>query len=124
MESAEMAADVVLDALRRGDTSRWTLAAYEDRWNRERGRRWALQRMVGELLYDFDAGQQSRFVRNVGRLSDEQVDRLQQYELTPLELLSLYPFRARDVRKVPALLRHLRSGYERLHARDRLGRNQ
>lgn len=108
MESAEMAADVVIDALARGDTSRETLLEYERRWNREKGPKWKIQRMVGELLYDFDADQQNRFVRNADRLSDEQADRLQRYELTLPDLFTLYPFDPKDIPKVPTLLRHLR----------------
>ena len=107
MESAEMAADAVLDALRADDFSRDTLAEYEARWNREKGPKWRTQRVVGELLYDFDADQQNRFVRKAGDLSDEQVARLQRYELSVPDLLSLYPFKVRDVAKVPTLVRHL-----------------
>ncbi|ELY41831.1 NAD(P)/FAD-dependent oxidoreductase [Natronorubrum tibetense] len=110
MESAEMAADVVLDALRKGNISRRILSAYEDRWNRKRGSRWKIQRIVGELLYDFDASQQNRFVRNVGQLSGEQAARLQRYELTLFDLLSLYPFAPKDITKAPTLLRHIRVG--------------
>jgi digeranylgeranylglycerophospholipid reductase len=108
MESAEMAAAVVLDALRAGDTSRERLAAYERRWNERKGRRWRTQRIVGELLYDFDPDQQERFVRAAGRLSPAQLDRLQRYDLTLRDLLGLYPFRPGDLRKLPALVRHLR----------------
>jgi digeranylgeranylglycerophospholipid reductase len=107
MESAEMAADAVLAALRRGDCSRERLAAYEQRWNGENGRKWQTQRMVGELLYDFDADQQNRFVHNAGDLSDAQTVRLQQYDLTIRDLLSLYPFKPKDIRKAPTLLRHI-----------------
>jgi digeranylgeranylglycerophospholipid reductase len=107
MESAEMAADVVIEALREGDTSRRRLIEYEKRWNREKGPKWKTQRMVGELLYDFDAEQQNRFVRKAGQLSDEQADRLQRYELTLLDLLSLYPFKPKDIPKAPTLLRHV-----------------
>jgi digeranylgeranylglycerophospholipid reductase len=107
MESAEMAADVVMDALRRGDTSRKALSAYEERWNREKGPKWKTQRMVGELLYDFDTEQQDGFVRRAGGLSTEQADRLQRYELTLTDLLSLYPFKLKDVPKAPTLLRHV-----------------
>lgn len=106
MQSAEMAADAALDALAAGDTSRERLAAYERRWNDEKGRHWKRQRAVGELLYDFDAGQQDRFVRAAGDLSDEQVRRLQRYELTIPDLLGLYPFTPGDLTRVPALLRH------------------
>jgi digeranylgeranylglycerophospholipid reductase len=108
MESAEMAADAVLRALDAGDTSREALSAYERRWNREKGPKWKLQRVVGELLYDFDADQQNRFVRKAGRLSAAQTDRLQRYELTLRDLLSLYPFRLGDLSKAPTLLRHAR----------------
>jgi len=107
MESAEMAADVAIDALEAGDVSRTALAPYEHRWNREKGTKWKTQRIVGELLYDFDAGQQDGFVERSGRLSAEQLDRLQRYELTVGDLLDLYPFRLGDLRKVPRLLRHL-----------------
>ena len=108
MESARMAADVAAEALAAGDTSRERLAAYERRWNRERGPDWKRQRVVGELLYDFDARQQDRFVERVGRLSPAQLDRLQRYELTLSDLLELYPFAPADLRKGPKLLRHLR----------------
>jgi digeranylgeranylglycerophospholipid reductase len=108
MESAEMAADVVLSALREGDTSREKLSAYESRWNREKGSKWKTQRMVGELLYDFDAEQQDQFVRKSGQLSPAQADRLQRYELTLGDLLGLYPFKLKDVPKAPTLLRHVR----------------
>lgn len=107
MESARMAADVAVRALESGDTSREALVEYERRWNREKGPKWRMQRIVGELLYDFDARQQTRFVERAGRLSDEQLDRLQRYELTVRDLLALYPFEPRDVSKAPRLLRHL-----------------
>ena len=107
MESAAMAADVVTDALAVGDTSREFLARYEKRWNREKGPKWKTQRMVGELLYDFDADQQDGFVERAGRLSATQADRLQRYELTLSDLLELYPFKLKDVPKAPTLLRHV-----------------
>ena len=107
MESAEMAADVVIEALDAGDTSREMLARYEQRWNDEKGSKWKTQRIVGELLYDFDAHQQDAFVRKSGDLSPEQLDRLQQYELSLPDLLSLYPFKVRDIPKAPTLLRHV-----------------
>ncbi|WP_324757278.1 NAD(P)/FAD-dependent oxidoreductase [Haloarcula sp. GH36] len=107
MESAEMAADVAIDALRAGDTSRSRLAAYERRWNDEKGGAWKLQRAVGELLYDFTSTQQDRFVRAAGGMSPTQLDRLQRYELTIPDLLELYPFRLADLWKVPTLARHL-----------------
>jgi digeranylgeranylglycerophospholipid reductase len=107
MESAAMAADVVADALAAGDTSREFLARYEKRWNREKGPKWKTQRMVGELLYDFDADQQDGFVERAGRLSATQADRLQRYELTLSDLLELYPFKLKDVPKAPTLLRHV-----------------
>ncbi|MWG36044.1 NAD(P)/FAD-dependent oxidoreductase [Halomarina oriensis] len=106
MESARMAADTAIEALLAGDTSRRRLAAYERRWNREKGSKWKTQRVVGELLYDFDAGQQDAFVERTGRLSDAAADRLQRYDLSVRDLLSLYPYRRRDLRKVPTLLRH------------------
>jgi digeranylgeranylglycerophospholipid reductase len=108
MESASMAADVAIPAVRSGDVSRDRLLAYERRWNAEKGRNWRVQRIVGELLYDFDADQQDRFVRNADALRSNQVDRLQRYELTLGDLLGLYPFKLRDVPKLPALLRHVR----------------
>lgn len=107
MESAEMAADVVINALGTGDVSQAKLVEYEQRWNREKGPNWKTQRMVGELLYDFDADQQNRFVQNVGELSGKQADRLQRYELTLLDLISLYPFKITDIPKGPTLLRHV-----------------
>lgn len=107
MESAKMAAESALDALQRGDTSRRSLSAYEERWNRDKGPKWKTQRVVGELLYDFDADQQNGFVRKIGQLSDEQAKRLQKYELTVADLLSLYPFKLKDIPKVPRLLRHI-----------------
>jgi digeranylgeranylglycerophospholipid reductase len=107
MESAEMAAGSSIEALKRGDTSRQSLSAYEERWNQEKGAKWKTQRMVGELLYDFDADQQDGFVRKVGQLSDEQAKRLQKYELTLTDLISLYPIKIRDVPKIPTLLRHI-----------------
>jgi digeranylgeranylglycerophospholipid reductase len=107
MESAEMAANVALAALDRGDTSRERLSVYEDRWNGEKGLHWRIQRMVGELLYDFTPGQQRRFVTSAGRLSDEQVDRLQRYELRLRDYLELYPFDPSDLSKVRTLARHV-----------------
>ncbi len=107
MESAKMAADTVIEALAVGDTSRARLREYERRWNAEKGSKWKVQRVAGELLYDFDADQQDRFVRKVGDLSAEQTDRLQRYELTLSDLLSLYPFKTTDVPKAPTLLRHI-----------------
>jgi len=108
MASAAMAADTVIDALARGDSSREALAAYERRWNRERGRAWRTQRMVGELLYDFSPAQQDGFVRRAGGLSEPQLQRFQGYELTLRDLLQLYPPAVGDLRKLPTLLRHLR----------------
>jgi digeranylgeranylglycerophospholipid reductase len=107
VESARWAADAALEALAAGDTSRERLAPYEQRWNDEKGAQWRIQRMVGELLYDFTPDQQNRFVRASGRLSDAAADRLQRYELSVRDYLSLYPFTPQDLRKVPKLLRHL-----------------
>lgn len=107
MESADMAADTVIEALRKGDTSEKKLIEYEKRWNRDKGSRWKMQRMVGELLYDFNAEQQNQFVKKAGQLSDTQVSRLQRYELTLIDLLSLYPPKLKDISKVPKLFRHI-----------------
>jgi len=107
MESASMAAEVAVPAVEDGDTSRERLVEYGRRWNREKGRDWKLQRMVGELLYDFDPGRQDRFVRKAGNLTAGQVDRLQRYDLRIRDLLALYPFDLGDVRELPALIRHL-----------------
>ncbi|MEF8852505.1 MAG: NAD(P)/FAD-dependent oxidoreductase [Haloarculaceae archaeon] len=109
MESARMAADVAIDALAAGDTSRRRLAPYERRWNDEKGFHWRVQRVVGELLYDFTPEQQARFVRKAGRLDEAGAARLQRYELSLRDYLSLYPFEPSDVRKVPRLLRHVTS---------------
>lgn len=108
MESASMAAEVAIPAVRSGEVTRERLVAYERRWNAEKGPHWRVQRAVGELLYDFDADQQDRFVRNADALDPTQADRLQRYELTPGDLLDLYPFKLRDLRKLPTLLRHFR----------------
>ena len=107
MRSAEMAADVALDALDRGDTSRDRLSGYEEHWNDEMGFHWRVQRIVCELLYDFTMGQQRRFVTSAGRLNEAQVERLQAYELTLSDYLDLYPFGRSDLRKVPELVRHI-----------------
>jgi len=107
MESARMAADVALDALDAGDVSRERLTAHERQWNAENGHQYRLQRLVGNLLYDFDADQQRRFVRNVGRLSETQLDRFERYEPTVRDLLDLYPAAPRDARKLPTLLRYV-----------------
>ena len=108
MESASMAAETARAALAAGDVSRDRLAPYERRWNRERGRRWRLQRVVGELLYDFTPAQQDRFVRAVGGLDEAAADRLQRYDLSVRDLLALYPFSPGDLPKLPRLLRHFR----------------
>jgi digeranylgeranylglycerophospholipid reductase len=107
MESAEMAAEVVMNGLETGDVSREYLSRYERRWNGEKGAKWKTQRIVGELLYDFDSRQQNRFVEKTGRLSAEQAERLQRYELTLTDLTSLYPFKLKDVLKTPKLVRHV-----------------
>ncbi|KAB7516103.1 FAD-dependent oxidoreductase [Halosegnis rubeus] len=107
MESARMAADVAIDALDADDVSRERLAAYERRWDGEKGWDWRLQRIVGELLYDFDAGQQDEFVRASGEFSRAGLDRLQQYDLSIRDLLRLYPARASDFLKLPRVARHL-----------------
>jgi len=108
MESAAMAVDVALDALDAGDTSRERLAPYERRWNDEKGFHWRVQRVVGELLYDFTADQQTQFVRKAGQMDAAGARRLQRYELSLRDYLSLYPFDPADVAKVPRLLRHVR----------------
>ncbi|PSP34336.1 NAD(P)/FAD-dependent oxidoreductase [Halobacteriales archaeon QH_10_67_22] len=108
MESAAMAADAVLTALDNDDPSHERLGAYERRWNERKGRQWQLQRVVAELLYDFDADQQDRFVRASDRLGAAGADRLQRYDLAVRDYLSLYPFSVGDLRKVPALARHFR----------------
>ena len=87
--------------------SRERLAAYERRWDGEKGWDWRLQRIVGELLYDFDAGQQDEFVRASGEFSQAGLDRLQQYDLSIRDLLRLYPARASDFLKLPRVARHL-----------------
>ena len=107
MESARMAVDVAVDALAAGDTSRERLAPYERRWNDEKGFHWRVQRIVGELLYDFTADQQASFVRKAGRMDEAGAARLQRYELSARDYLSLYPFDPADVKKVPRLLRHV-----------------
>jgi digeranylgeranylglycerophospholipid reductase len=104
-----MAVDVAMNALDAGDTSREALAPYERRWNDEKGLQWRIQRIVGELLYDFTAEQQASFVRKAGRMDEAGADRLQRYELSLRDYLSLYPFHPADVKKVPRLLRHVRS---------------
>lgn len=107
MASASMAAAVAGSALDDGDRSRERLRAYEERWNREYGGRWRLQRLLSDLLYDFTPSQQDRFVRAIARLGDGGADRLQRYDLTVRDLLTLYPFEPRDLRKLPGLVRQL-----------------
>jgi digeranylgeranylglycerophospholipid reductase len=107
MASASMAADAAGPALDAGDPSRERLRAYEDRWNREYGAKWRLQRLLSDLLYDFTPGQQDRFVRAVERLGDGGADRLRRYDLSVRDLLTLYPFEPRDLRKAPGLVRLL-----------------
>lgn len=107
MESARMAADAAIRALDAGDTSRKALLEYERRWNREKGRKWKTQRILSELLYDFDERQQNRFVERTRRLSEAQLDRFQRYEPTLRDLLALYPLDPRDVLKTPRLLGYL-----------------
>ncbi len=108
MESARMAADVAVRALDEGDTSREGLLEYERRWNHEKGRRYRTQRILSELLYDFDERQQDGFVRKSRKLDEAQLDRFQRYEPTLRDLLALYPLDPRDALKVPKLVRHLR----------------
>jgi len=107
MQSAAMAADVAVDALRAGDLSGERLRTYERRWNAEKGSAWKLQRIVGELLYDFDADQQDAFVERLGDLSARQAEQLRTYSLHPADLARLYPFRLADLSKLPRLLRHV-----------------
>jgi hypothetical protein len=64
------------------------------------------------LLYDFDADQQARFVRKAGGMDRAGACRLQQYELSARDYLSLYPFDPSDIGKLPRLLRHVRSAYD------------
>ncbi|MFC4357379.1 NAD(P)/FAD-dependent oxidoreductase [Halobium salinum] len=108
MESARMAAEVALSALRAGEVSRPWLLPYERRWNDRRGRAWKLQRVVSELLYDFDDAQQDAFVERVAALPPGKAERLRTYELDTLSLARLYPFRPKDLPKLPTILRHLR----------------
>jgi digeranylgeranylglycerophospholipid reductase len=107
MESATMAADVALEAVTTGDCSESRLRGYERRWNERKGRSWKLQRVVGELLYDFDADQQDAFVERVARLSPTEAEQLRTYSLGPVALARLYPFKFKDVRKFPTLVGHL-----------------
>ena len=107
MESAEMAADVAIEALDAGDTTRERLAASERRWNDRKGPYWKLHRAFAGLLYDFDADQQDRFVRRMGSLSPATAERFQRYDLTLRDVVGLYPFKPGDLRKVPAVVRHL-----------------
>ena len=105
MKSAEMAADAVCDALDAGDTSRERLAAYERRWNEQRGGHWRRQNLVSHLLYGFDADQQRRFAEKMGALSPAQVDRFETYDLTLRDYLSIYPYSLRDLGRLPGVLR-------------------
>jgi len=107
MQSGEMAAAVAIEALRDGATTRDRLETYERRWNERKGADWKVQRIVGELLYGFEPDRQDRFVRATDGLTDAQLERLQRLEPSLRDLLSLYPFGARDVRKLPSLLGHL-----------------
>ena len=107
MASASMAAATVGRAFSDGDLSRDRLCPYEERWNREYGDRWRLQRILSDLLYDFTPGQQDRFVRAIERLSDGGADRLQRYDLSVRDLLTLYPFEPRDLQKAPGFARQL-----------------
>ncbi|WP_266075820.1 NAD(P)/FAD-dependent oxidoreductase [Haladaptatus caseinilyticus] len=107
MASATMAATVATVALRADDVSETRLRQYDRRWNETRGGRWRLQRILSDLLYDFDTRQQDSFVRRAGRLSATKAERLRQYDLGMLDLAKLYPFALKDVSKVPKLLRRL-----------------
>ncbi len=109
MASASMAAATAAPALEADDLSRERLRAYEERWNREYGGKWRLQRLLSDLLYDFTPSQQDRFVRAVERLGDGGAARLGRYDLSVRDLLTLYPFDPRDLGKLPGLLRGLRS---------------
>ncbi|MFB6140744.1 MAG: NAD(P)/FAD-dependent oxidoreductase [Halosimplex sp.] len=107
MNSAEMAADAVVDALDAGDVSRERLAAYERRWKRDRGRHWRRQNLISHLFYGFDADQQRRFVQKIDGLSPAQVERFEAYDLTLRDYLSVYPLSGRDLLRVPRVLRRI-----------------
>lgn len=107
MESAEMAANVAAEALKEGDVSRERLQEYEDRWNQSKGDNWKIQRIGGELIYDFSPDQQNRFVENIDELSDDEAERLQEYDMSLGDLAKIYPFAFKDIKKAPRLVRHL-----------------
>ncbi len=107
MESADLAAEVAVPAVADGDCSRERLREYERRWNDAKGWSWKLQRVVSELLYDFDADQQDEFVRRVDDLSRSAAERLRRYDLDPLSLARLYPFKRKDLSKLPRVVSYL-----------------
>lgn len=107
MESASMAVSVAKRALRKNNFDEDLLREYEWDWNRNKGKNWTMQRIIGELLYDFDPEQQDAFVRRVQDLDSNQAENLRRYQSPISDLLYLYPFKLKDLRKIPALLRHV-----------------
>ncbi|SIQ87408.1 2,3-di-O-geranylgeranylglyceryl phosphate reductase [Haladaptatus litoreus] len=107
LASAKMAATVARNALSADDVSAGRLRTYERRWNETRGKKWRLQRLLSDLLYDFSGSQQDSFVRRAGNLSATKAERLRRYDLGLFELVKLYPFRLKDVEKMPELVRQL-----------------
>lgn len=107
MESADMAAQVAIEALEENDLSEERLRDYEREWNQEKGRNWGIQRVVGELIYDFSERQQDGFVRRSNQLSDKEVEELRRYDMSLSTLLKLYPPELKDLKKAQKLIRHL-----------------
>lgn len=106
MESADMAAEVALEALENRDLSEQKLREYENTWNQQKGKKWRNQRIVGELLYDFNEKQQDEFIQRADQLSEEKVEDLRKYDLSLIDLAKIYPFDTKDIKKVPTLARH------------------
>ncbi len=107
MESADMAAQVAIESLKEDDISEESLRRYDQRWNQEKGRGWRIQKIFGELIYDFNENQQDEFVRRSDQLSEEEIEDFMSYEIPLRTLARLYPFEIKDLKKAPELGRHL-----------------
>lgn len=105
MDSARMAAERAIPAMKMDDVSEDALKNYETRWNAEKGSRWRMDRFIAEILYGLQPDQYDELFGKMSDWSEDEWEDLLSNGLNLLETMKIYPFRLQDIKRLPRWVR-------------------